>query len=261
MPETVLMKDRAAIERALRRDPLLHIYGIGDLDDFYWPYTRWYASMAGAEISETALLYEGQALHTLLALSRNTAGMEELVRSILPELPERFFSHLSPGVEAAFHGTHELEPHGDHLKMALADPSSLAHSAVPAGVALGPRDLEEVLEFYGRCYPGNWFDPRMLETGMYFGIREAGVLASIAGVHVFSRKHGVAALGNIATDPDRRNRGLGRRVTARLCLALLREVPCIGLNVSAGNAPAIACYRGLGFEEVAQYGEFMVRRK
>ena len=34
--------DKAAIEAFLRRDVSLHAYSIGDLDDFFWPYTSWY---------------------------------------------------------------------------------------------------------------------------------------------------------------------------------------------------------------------------
>jgi len=82
-----------------------------------------------------------------------------------------------------------------------------------------------------------------------------------AGVHVYSASRGVAALGNIATHPDRRGRGLGRAVTARLCASLLATVRHIGLNVHAENAAAIACYRGLGFEAVARYGEFVVTKR
>ena len=255
------MTDMAAVERALRRDPLLQIYCIGDLDDFYRPFTSWFASTAGGEISEIALLYKGQELPTLLALSRNGEGMADLVISILHLLPAVFYAHVSPGVEAAFTGTHELDSHGTHLKMALADPSIPGSCDVSDTVEIGPSDLEEVLAFYRKCYPGNWFDPRMLETRMYFGIRDGGGLASLAGVHVYSAEYGVAALGNIATDPARRNRGFGRRVTARLCMELLGRVRIIGLNVKADNLPAIACYRGLGFADVAPYGEYRVRRK
>lgn len=113
--------------------------------------------------------------------------------------------------------------------------------------------------FYGQSYPGHWFDPRMLDTGQYFGIRDAGELVCAAGIHVHSPEYGMAALGNIATRPDRRRgRGLALRATARLCQSLLSEVNVVGLNVKADNRAAIACYEKLGFKAVAEYQELMV---
>jgi len=41
---------------------------------------------------------------------------------------------------------------------------------------------------------------------------------------------------------------------------LLEDVCHIGLNVKADNDAAISCYRRLGFETVAPYGEYMVER-
>jgi predicted GNAT family acetyltransferase len=125
---------------------------------------------------------------------------------------------------------------------------------------LSRTDLAEVTEFYQRSYPGNWFDPRMLETGQYFGLREQGALVSVAGVHVYSPQYRVAALGNIATLPDCRGQGFARRVTAAVCRSLLSSVDYIGLNVKADNSPAIRCYQRLGFETVTSYGEFALRR-
>jgi predicted GNAT family acetyltransferase len=119
-----------------------------------------------------------------------------------------------------------------------------------------PSDISELEAFYRASYPGNWFDARMLETGYYYGLREEGEIVSVAGVHVYSPAYGVAALGNIATRPDLRGRGLASRVTARLCQALLDHIPLIGLNVKADNRPAIASYRKLGFEAVGQYEEW-----
>ena len=123
---------------------------------------------------------------------------------------------------------------------------------------LGPDDREAVLEFYRTSYPGNWFDPRMLDTGCYLGVSHAGRLTAVAGVHVVSEEFAVAALGNIAVDPSHRGRGLGRRVTAALCGLLLGKVRIIGLNVKADNHAAIGCYRRLGFERIASYEEYMV---
>lgn len=98
----------------------------------------------------------------------------------------------------------------------------------------------------------------MLETDEYFGIRDRDRLLGVAGVHVVSATHGVAALGNIVTDPNHRGRGIARRCTAAVCRSLRRRVDTISLNVAADNAPALRCYRSLGFVDAAVYEEWMV---
>ena len=131
------------------------------------------------------------------------------------------------------------------------------------GVILGSvtgDDLDELSAFYRDSYPSNWFDPRMVETGQYFGLREDDKLVSVAGVHVYAPTQRVAALGNIATDPAYRGRGLAFRCVARLCGNLLESVDAIGLNVKADNLGAIRLYERLGFERVAQYEEWSFSR-
>jgi predicted GNAT family acetyltransferase len=122
---------------------------------------------------------------------------------------------------------------------------------------LSPADRQEVEAFYHRSHPGNWFDPRMLDTGQYFGVRFGGRLIAAGGVHVASHTYRVAALGNIATDPEHRGEGLATRVTARICVSLRESVEHIGLNVKADNAAAMACYRKLGFEVIGEYDELL----
>jgi len=50
----------------------------------------------------------------------------------------------------------------------------------------------------------------------------------------------------------------GTRVTAHLCRQLIPLADTIGLNVKSDNLGAIHCYRKLGFERHAVYGEFMI---
>jgi hypothetical protein len=88
--------------------------------------------------------------------------------------------------------------------MGLTDRSRAAAIDGSEAVALSAADTEELLALYAASYPGNWFVPRMLETGFYFGIRRGRALVSVAGVHVFSPQYKVAALGNITTRPDAR---------------------------------------------------------
>src|SRR5262249_3091667 len=149
---------------------------------------------------------------------------------------------------------YRIEPHGTHHKMALTDRSRLAGFDGSAAVALSAADTGELPALYAAGYPGHWFVPRRLGPGYYHRLRAGPALVSVAGVHVFSPRYQVAALGNITTRPDARGQGLATTATARLCQDLLRAgVEHVGLNVKADNRGAIACYRKLGFERVADY--------
>ncbi len=262
------LTDKAQIERFLRQDPEFYIYGLGDLDEFFWPYTTWYGWGDGGELTDIVLIYAAQALPTVVAISRQAAALRGRLRTVAPLLPERFYAHLSPGVEEALAGTHRLDPRGLHHKMALRNTARIADAedraqAGPASagpVRLSRWDLGDLGRLYKESYLGNWFDPRMLETGQYFGLRVDDQLVSAAGVHAYSEHYRVAAIGNVVTHPAHRNQGYAGRVTARLCRSLLEGAEHVGLHVKADNEAALACYRKLGFEIIASFGEFMVER-
>ena len=254
--------DKHIIEGFLRRNSSLHLYELGDLDDFFFPYTAWYALEQKGMISALALLYTGTELPVLLALDDpGSAAMPGLLDELKDKIPKRFYCHLTPGLESSLEDRFLLEPHGTHHKMTLTDSSKLGDIDSSGAVQLDARDKGEILEFYASAYPGNWFDARMLETGQYFGIRRNGRLASIAGIHVYSPKYKVAALGNIATLPEFRGQGLGTIVTGALCRNLLKTVDVIGLNVKTDNADAIRCYQKLGFKITGEYNEFMANER
>jgi ribosomal protein S18 acetylase RimI-like enzyme len=254
------LTDYDRIAAYLRQDVDLHLYSLGDLDPFYRPYTTWFGTLAGGQLTALALLYHGEDPPVLLGLHREPKALRRLLQQLLPDLPRVFYAHLSPGLEFVFTNTHRLTSHGKHLKMALRDPSALEDINTSGTIRLTPQDAERLTAFYQESYPGNWFNPRMLETGQYFGIERGGKLVCAAGVHVYSRAYRVAALGNIATRPELRGQGLATRATARCCRALLHRVDHVGLNLLAKNGPARACYRGLGFEKTASYGEFTIQQ-
>ncbi len=258
MVDFVCLHEKATIVAYLRRNVDLHLYEIGDLDAFFWPHTLWFADRVDRP-SALCLLYVSQSQPNLLALGE-IDPMTNLLRAVSHLLPTWFFTHITPGVELAFGEGFQLKPHGDHLKMSLRTPAMVASAGLTKAVRLGPENLAEVIELYNTSYPGNWFDPRMLETREYFGLREEGKLVSIAGVHVFSAEQRVAALGNITTHPAHRGKGLARIVTRELCSSLLEKVDHIGLNVAADNQAAIGVYRKLGFEVVAPYREYAVAK-
>ena len=67
---------KKVIESYLRKDVDLHIYSIGDLDDFFWPYTIWYGLESHGDIDAVVLIYVGLPIPSLLAFSNETGVME-----------------------------------------------------------------------------------------------------------------------------------------------------------------------------------------
>jgi ribosomal protein S18 acetylase RimI-like enzyme len=256
----IYLHDKSRIEAFLRKDVFLHIYSIGDLDDFFWPDTVWYGWEKEGEIQAVTLLYTASDDPTLLALSEQQDIMWELVQSIFHILPERFYAHLSPGVVEAVEGRCKIKSCGKHYKMGLRNKSLLYEIDCSGVVRLTEDDQEEMLVLYQEGYRNNWFNPRMLQTKQYFGLRLKNRLVSIAGIHVYSEKYKVAALGNIVTHPEYRGKGFGKAVMAKLCQSLAKHVDYIGLNVKADNTAAVEMYRKLGFEIVSSYYEFMILR-
>ena len=259
----VIIHDKEIIERYLRGNEALNIYCIGDLDDFFRPFTIWYGLYDGAgRLRSLAMLYTGGDIPALMAYRAYEDGaLAELISGISKFLPANFYSHLCAPSEVALAEHFDLEAHGRHLKMYLNDASKITTGDDPAVKNLGTPDLEALVKLYKESYPGNWFDPPTLSTGQYFGIYEGSELTCAAGVHVFSPAYGAAALGNITTRPEYRGKGLAARVTAALCRSLMKKVRLIGLNVESENAPAIRCYEKLGFTVAGEYGEFMALSK
>jgi GNAT superfamily N-acetyltransferase len=214
-------------------------------------------------LKSVILLYTAVNPPVLLALSpqEDIRYLNHLIKEVIHLLPVKFYSHLTPGTEDSFTANYNFITHGKFQKMFLTDKTKIIDSDSADIVHLKPGDIDDINTLYSESYPENSFDPRMLETGMYFGMRFNGKLVNISGVHVYSEQQKVAALGNITTHREYRGKGIGQKVTAHLCSVLLKKVDAIGLNVSRSNMPAIKCYSNLGFTVIAPYMEYMIERK
>jgi ribosomal protein S18 acetylase RimI-like enzyme len=242
------------IEPFLRRNVFLHIYALGDLDEFFWAFTTWYALEDAGGIRAVLLLYTAYETPTLMALHEQPfEPMWELLKRARQLLPPRVYAHLSPGCQEALGSNVIAESRGPHLKMALVD-RRFAVPGTESVVRLTHDDVDDLRRLYAVAYPANWFDPRQIDVG-YYGLRVNGELVSAAGAHVYSPTQRVAALGNIVTHPDHRGKGYAAAVTARICSEMSETVDHIGLNVKADNVAAIACYERLGFRRVSEYVE------
>lgn len=254
-----VLQDNGEILAFLRENTALHFYSIGDLDPFFRPRSTYYGLREQGELRAVILLYKGQVT-TLLALGEYLQPLRTLLRALLPELPERIYAHLTPGLETTLEERYRLQPAGLSTKMQLVNLEAHEQISTEQVARLHAGDDEEaVREFLDNAYPGNWFDPIMLATGQYYGLWEQGRLVGVSGVHLFSEEYQVAAIGNIAVEAEFRGRGLGERLVSRLCRELIRRVEFIGLNVKVDNQIALALYDRLGFKATNHYGEFFAR--
>lgn len=253
----VFVTDKDRLWKHFQKDPVLFAYHIGDLDDFFFPHCQWAASYSTKRhpiIEDVVLIYHGGQVPTVLAFGVGPR-FSELLGETFDILPSRFFCHYQTDCGDLFRSRYNEQPLGSHQKMCLQKLKAVPRSGDGAIIGLDQSHLRAVEQFYARAYPGNYFVPRMLDTGRYFGVELGRRLVAIAGVHVASDKYKIAVLGNIATDPDFRGRGLARRVTHYLTEKLHLEGKLVCLNVKADNDAAIRCYQQIGFATMHTYNE------
>ncbi len=257
------LSDRPVIAGHLLRDRELNIYQLGDLDDFYWPYTRWYAWQPAGQVEAIVLYFTGLSLPTLISLDRtNLAASKSLLARLTGQLPGRFYAHLLPEHLETLLGEYEAESMSSCLKMTLSPDIELSEPTGITPIRLTAEIADELKEFYDAAYPGNWFEPQMLNAGFYYGLREHGELIAAAGVHVVSPRYRVAALGNVVTAPSQRGRGLGDKLARFVCLQLRAGgIELIGLNVNRDNRAARNIYEKIGFVITTEYEEAMLVRR
>jgi ribosomal protein S18 acetylase RimI-like enzyme len=185
-----------------------------------------------------------------------------LLERLAPDLPDHFVitgptglaERLAPGFSPDWVIPHVkmVLPDGDRLPPDDPRVLWLDRAATDAVVALRETGGDA----------SAFFVPELLDTGHYAGIEvdDDRVLAAVAGVHVLSEAHGVAAIGNVLTHPAHRRQGLARALVATLARRLLATVPVVGLNVGTANTGARTLYEDLGFVPVVRYEEAELRR-
>lgn len=260
MKKIISISDKKAIEKFYRKNICLNIYPIGDLDNFFFEHTEWFALINRGsviyDILEMAYIYCGTDLPVVLAVcDGDNSNMIELLKGIMNILPDKFYTHFSKDLYEVFLDNFTKTDHGRHFKMCLTEKDFKKTNKTENIRRLTPSDIIEISKFYENSYPGNWFDLRMLETGKYFGYYINGELAGAGGIHVYSPEYKVAALGNITTLPEHRGKSICQKLTSALCKDLFLTVDHIGLNVHSENKPAIECYKKLGFSTTGEYFE------
>jgi predicted GNAT family acetyltransferase len=260
-------RDRGRLEAFLRRDAATQIYALADLDAFFWPETTWYAWVEGGDrIDAVCLVLERLSppiVYAVCSPAHEPTGL--LLDGVRELLPPRFFANLSSDLIERLRPHFAIVSESRFQKMFLPSKVSLPSESAEFE-ELAPADYDELRNFYVELdeEPGEderVFETYMLEMGPYLGVRDCGKLIAAGGVHLVSRRYGVAALGNIATHPAWRRKGLARSITRALCARLRSEVELIGLNVMTSNTAAVRCYEDIGFRPLCSYIEGILEHR
>jgi ribosomal protein S18 acetylase RimI-like enzyme len=253
MPQLV---DLDIVRRRLERDRQWSAFALADLDAPYAQFANWYGLADGDAVVLVYTAFDPPIIFCLgepaeceavlqepAVYARTTHAYVESSQALMPVIQRQFgmFDH---------HQMSRMVLHGE-------PPPTRQSNAV---VRLGPADLDAVRLLYSNEPPA-FFLPEQLRYGVYFGVRDSGALAAVAGTHVVSTRGSVAAIGNVYTRPDCRGRGLAAEVTAAVARELKQMViETIVLNVAAANTSARRVYERLGFTEYCVFHEGPARR-
>ena len=254
------LDDKDEILAFLQQDRLYAAYAIGDLEPNFFTQCEWFASGDGERIQALALYFTGLDPHALFTMGASD-GLTLILGSALR--PERIYftgrsEHL-PAVQA-FYTLGEV-----HKMLRMTVCNKDFRPVTEKALRLGPGYSRELKRLYSlgesRGESVVAFSPYQLAQGVFYGIENRGRLIAAAGTHLVAPTYGVAAVGNVFTDPDHRGRGYATLCTSAVTKELLSQGMDVVLNVQEGNADAIHVYKKLGYREYCCFIEVLGVRK
>jgi len=254
------LNDKDEILAFLQQDRFYATYAIGDLEPDFFPQCEWFAAGAEGRIQALTLHFTGLDPHALFTMGASD-GLALILGSALR--PERvYFTGRSEHLPAvrAFYSLGKIEK---MLRMMVYDKDFRPVTGKP--LKLGPGYCSELKRLYSlgesRGESVIAFSPYQLAQGVFYGIEKRGRLLAAAGTHLVAPTYGVAAVGNVFTDPDYRGRGYATLCTSAVTKELLSQGMDVVLNVQEGNADAIHIYEKLGYRRYCRFIEVLGVRK
>jgi GNAT superfamily N-acetyltransferase len=252
------LTEKTLIERFLLTDRLYAAYAVADLEPGYFERCAWYGAQTQDELRSLVLVYAGLEPPALFLMG-DAAGLLLLLGSLIRE--RQAYVTCRPEHQKILETYYALG-RPLHMKRMVVSPASFRPDRRHSAERLGPLSLGEAHTLFqqgGHHVIG--FGPESLALGCFYGIRRQGQLVAIAGTHIVAPSSGIAAIGNVFTHPAYRNQGLASVCTSRVTEELLQRRLTVVLNVEESNAPAIAVYRRLGYEEHCKFIEGPATRR
>lgn len=250
MWKTGKLTDKSEILAYLETDRLYAAYAIGDLEPGMFEQTTWAKAEEAGQLQTVVMLFRGLNPPALFLMG-GTDGLRAILEEVL--FPQRVYLTCRPEQLPITHDFYLWEETIPMWRMVL-QPSSFRPVKGDC-VRLESVHSNQLAELY-TLYRISAFSLAQLQQGVFYGILVRGQVVAAAGTHLISPTYGVAAVGNILTHPDYRERGYGTAATSAVVAELLqRGIRDIVLNVGQDNTGAIRIYEQLGFERYCPFFE------
>ena len=151
----------------------------------------------------------------------------------------------------------ELQATGNIVQMVWRDDASAPDEDSTGITPLTDADTSDTLGLTALVFPG-YFRRRTPEMGEYFGIRQDGRFAAMAGERM--KVFGAEEISAVCTHPDFTGRGLAARLINLLVAKQLKRGILPFLHVNETNARARALYARLGFADRALLPLWLLKR-
>jgi len=249
------IRDIESVRLELERSRAYAAYPLAYLDKRMFGLAEFYEATAG---DRRALVMHARGGLGPSTFSLGDASLVGTLLSLHPGPRQAFFTCESEHVERIL-TTHNVWRPQTMLRMQLTredfrPPADL--SGVRRLIAADAVDLNRLYNEESTRYTG-----RQIIEGVYFGAHHRGWLVAAAGTHIYSRREGVAVIGNVFTHPDFRGHGLGSATTAAVATHLLQDCDLVVLNVDPANRTARHIYEQMGFKETGRLIEAMATRR
>lgn len=249
------LRDREEARARLQQAGTYAAYALAYLDKQLFPLADFYEAVSG---DKAAWVMHGRGG---LGPSTVTFGDEALVGQILSlhPGPRQVFATCEPGHVDTLLSTHNVWRPQTMMRMQVTRQTFKSQPEHKAVRLLIEADAQELNRLYNE--DSSRYTSRQIVEGIYYGAFHRARLVAAAGTHIYSRREGVAVIGNVFTDQDFRGHGLGTAVTAAVTGHLLGSCDLVVLNVDPANRTARHVYEQLGFVETGRLVEALATQR
>jgi GNAT superfamily N-acetyltransferase len=188
-----------------------------------------------------------------IAVSESTAAAADALAELVPPGEIVNIVSVTPKLDQGW----ELLATGNIVQMVWRNDAPTPEEDTTGITPLTDADTPDMLELTSLVFPG-YFRRRTPEMGEYFGIREDGQFAAMAGERM--KLHGYEEISAVCTHPNFTGRGLAARLINLVVAKQLKRGIVPFLHVNEANARARALYVRLGFYDRALLPLWLLKR-